>query len=219
MLYYTNVARVSAVEAIRGCISAISEVPGNYLSYTCASDCIKYLNQLIDAITDEVNADIKDFHTSMFSDIDDYKKYIANMRQSWIGKRVVYEDMAYDVIDVDYNGMLLINRPTQFNDTTAVEPNQVSLLEDIVNDGMVSLLRSFMSIFEIKPKSVDVDELHIEYYKCKVNDDSDNVILLRDAQNNDIKHCDLPKFLEEPFYLVKRDDGYMCLSQLTFEEV
>lgn len=218
MLYYTNAARVSAVEGIRGCISAISEVPGNYLSYTRASDCIKYLNQLIDAITDEVNADIKDSHTSKFSGIDDYKKYIANMRQQWVGKRAVYEDMAYDVIDVDYNGMLLINRPTQFNDTTAVKPNQVSLLEE-VNDGMVSLLRSFMSIFEIKPKSVDVDELHIEYYKCKVNDGSDNVILLRDAQNDDIKHCDLPKFLEEPFYLRKRDDGYMCLSQLTIEEV
>lgn len=51
-----------------------------------------------------------------------YKEYIQKRREEWIGKTVIYTDgISYKVVDVDYNGAILINRPTDFADTTAVE--------------------------------------------------------------------------------------------------
>ena len=50
----------------------------------------------------------------------DYKDWIAEKRNEWIGKKVIYEGNEYTVVDVDYNGALLINKPAQFTDTTAV---------------------------------------------------------------------------------------------------
>lgn len=109
--------------------------------------------------------------------------------------------------------MLLINRPTQFNDTTAVKPNQVILIKNAIPDGTIFPLKSFMSMLDIKPQSLDLDELHVEYYICHVNDAPSDVILVRDEQNNDIKHCDLSNFLEEPFSIYKQDN-YRFLRQL-----
>lgn len=43
-----------------------------------------------------------------------YKKWIENLRRFWIGRRVKYAG------EVDYNGMLLIDKPAQFTPTTAV---------------------------------------------------------------------------------------------------
>ena len=50
-----------------------------------------------------------------------YKDWIAKERKEWIGKKVTYEGKHYTVVDVDYNGGLLIDKPAQFTDTTAVE--------------------------------------------------------------------------------------------------
>lgn len=50
----------------------------------------------------------------------EYRKYIESLKKEWVGKKVRYEDKDYTVIDVDYNGALLINKPSKFNDTTAV---------------------------------------------------------------------------------------------------
>ena len=50
----------------------------------------------------------------------DYSQWIAERRQKWIGEKVVYQGVEYTVIDVDYNGALLINKKAQFTDTTAV---------------------------------------------------------------------------------------------------
>lgn len=49
-----------------------------------------------------------------------YRDYIENKRREWIGKTVSYEGKQYKVIDVDYNGALLIDKPAQFTDTTAI---------------------------------------------------------------------------------------------------
>ena len=49
-----------------------------------------------------------------------YKDYIENKRREWKGKSVSYEGKQYRVIDVDYNGALLIDKPAQFTDTTAI---------------------------------------------------------------------------------------------------
>lgn len=51
----------------------------------------------------------------------DYKDYIRQMREKWIGKRISYEGKEYNVIGVDYNGMLLIDKKGKFTDDTAIE--------------------------------------------------------------------------------------------------
>lgn len=49
-----------------------------------------------------------------------YKEYIEKLKSQWIGKEVVYENEKYRVVDVDYNGMLLIDKKARMTDTTAV---------------------------------------------------------------------------------------------------
>lgn len=49
-----------------------------------------------------------------------YKDYIESKKQEWVGKRVSYNGTIYTVVDVDYNGALLINKPAQFTNTTAI---------------------------------------------------------------------------------------------------
>lgn len=50
----------------------------------------------------------------------DYKDWIAEMRQKWTGKEVIFEGNKYTVVGVDYNGGLLIDKPAEFTETTAV---------------------------------------------------------------------------------------------------
>lgn len=49
-----------------------------------------------------------------------YKEFIERMRQEWIGARVLFEGKEYTVTGVDYTGVLLIDKPARFTDTTAV---------------------------------------------------------------------------------------------------
>lgn len=49
-----------------------------------------------------------------------YKEYIEKLKSQWIGKEVVYENEKHKVVDVDYNGMLLIDKKARMTDTTAV---------------------------------------------------------------------------------------------------
>lgn len=55
----------------------------------------------------------------------DYKDYIAKMKQTWVGRKVSYDGKEYTVMDVDYNGMLLINKHARFTDTTAISIFQI----------------------------------------------------------------------------------------------
>lgn len=49
-----------------------------------------------------------------------YKDFIESKKREWIGRQVSYGGTIYTVLDVDYNGALLINKPAQFTDTTAI---------------------------------------------------------------------------------------------------
>lgn len=49
-----------------------------------------------------------------------YREYIEKLKSEWIGKSVIYENETYSVVDVDYNGMLLIDKRAKHTDTTAV---------------------------------------------------------------------------------------------------
>lgn len=54
-----------------------------------------------------------------------WKEYINNLKAEWIGKSVRYEKETYNVVDVDYNGMLLIDKKALHTDTTAVSVSSV----------------------------------------------------------------------------------------------
>ena len=42
-------------------------------------------------------------------------------KKAWVGVNVIYEGKQYVVLDVDYNGALLIDRPTYFDDGTMIK--------------------------------------------------------------------------------------------------
>ena len=54
-----------------------------------------------------------------------YREYIEKMKEEWIGKKVLFEGKQYIVVDVDYNGALMINKKARFTDTTAVSQFQL----------------------------------------------------------------------------------------------
>lgn len=49
-----------------------------------------------------------------------YKELVEKERAEFIGKEVIYKGQRHRVVDVDYNGGLLIDLPAKFTDTTAV---------------------------------------------------------------------------------------------------
>ena len=49
-----------------------------------------------------------------------YKDYIEALRSEFVGKRVMYEGTVYTIAMVDYNGIIHIDKPSQYNETTAV---------------------------------------------------------------------------------------------------
>ena len=57
-----------------------------------------------------------------------YKEYIERLKKEWIGKAVLFENEEHTVIDVDYNGSLLIDKKARFTDTTAVGLEMVTPL-------------------------------------------------------------------------------------------
>lgn len=50
----------------------------------------------------------------------EYSKWIEKLKAKWVGKKINFEGNVYTVMDVDYNGLLLINKPTRYNNTTAI---------------------------------------------------------------------------------------------------
>lgn len=50
----------------------------------------------------------------------DYRERIEQDKKEWIGKTVRFDGNTYTVVDVDYNGALMIDKPARFTETTAV---------------------------------------------------------------------------------------------------
>ena len=49
-----------------------------------------------------------------------WRDYIDRLKTEFIGKRVMYDEKPYTIVDVDMNGIVHIDRPTDHNKTTAV---------------------------------------------------------------------------------------------------
>lgn len=54
-----------------------------------------------------------------------WREYINKLKQEWTGKSVIYENKKYNVVDVDYNGFLLIDKKAIHTDTTAVSISSI----------------------------------------------------------------------------------------------
>ena len=50
-----------------------------------------------------------------------YRNYIAALKKRWVGRTIVYGGEIHKVIDVDYNGCLLIDKKAEFTDATAID--------------------------------------------------------------------------------------------------
>ena len=55
-----------------------------------------------------------------YTEIRQHKDYIEQKKKDWVGTTVWYGGKAYKVVDVDYNGALMLAKKAQFTDTTAV---------------------------------------------------------------------------------------------------
>ena len=49
-----------------------------------------------------------------------YKEYHQKEREHFTGLRITYKGEPHTIVDVDYNGALLIDLPTQYTSTTAI---------------------------------------------------------------------------------------------------
>lgn len=58
-----------------------------------------------------------------------YREWIEEMIQKWVGREVKYLDRWHRVLDVDYNGCLLIDLPTEFTSDTAIGAHMVEDVE------------------------------------------------------------------------------------------
>ena len=56
-----------------------------------------------------------------------WKEYIERLKNRWIGKTVIYQNQKYNVVGVDYNGLLLIDKKARHTDTTAVSISDVKI--------------------------------------------------------------------------------------------
>lgn len=43
-----------------------------------------------------------------------WSDYIKRLKEKWVGKKVSYEGKQYNVVDIDMNGALLIDRPQYY---------------------------------------------------------------------------------------------------------
>lgn len=55
-----------------------------------------------------------------------WKEYIEKLKSEWIGKSVLFENEKFKVVNVDYNGLLLIDKKARYTDTTAVAISHVT---------------------------------------------------------------------------------------------
>ena len=49
-----------------------------------------------------------------------WREYIERLKEEFIGKSVEWCGKTFEIVDVDYNGIIHINRASKFNATTAV---------------------------------------------------------------------------------------------------
>ena len=49
-----------------------------------------------------------------------WKDHIESLRREFTGRKVYYEGKIYNIVTVDYNGIIHIDKPTKYNASSAV---------------------------------------------------------------------------------------------------
>ena len=49
-----------------------------------------------------------------------YRELVERERKQYIGRTAFYKGEEFKIVDVDYNGAIMINKKARFTDTTAV---------------------------------------------------------------------------------------------------
>ena len=50
-----------------------------------------------------------------------YRVLVESERREYIGRAVIYKGESHKIVDVDWNGAIMIDQKAQFTDTTAVD--------------------------------------------------------------------------------------------------
>lgn len=58
-----------------------------------------------------------------------WKDYIEHRKKKYVGRKVLFDNNIYTIVDVDYNGEFIINKRARYTDTTAVGPDHIKLLQ------------------------------------------------------------------------------------------
>ena len=111
-----------------------------------------------------------------------YRDLIAQERAEYIGRKVLYKGQPYTIVDVDYNGGLLIDKKAEHTDTTAV----YRFDKDLILDYTSPKGGNTMPVSEKKKASnAKWDAANTRQYKLKLNLRTDADILAKlDATDN-----------------------------------
>ena len=58
-----------------------------------------------------------------------WKDYIERRKKKYIGRKVLFDNNIYTIVDVDYNGAFLRDKSARFTDTTAVETEHIKFIQ------------------------------------------------------------------------------------------
>ena len=58
-----------------------------------------------------------------------WKDYIEHRKKKYIGRKVLFDNNIYTIVDVDYNGAFLIDKSARFTDTTAVRSEHIKFIQ------------------------------------------------------------------------------------------
>ena len=74
---------------------------------------------------------MEDIDTDEVVNMGTYSEWIEKLKDQWIGKKVIFENKQYTVVDVDYNGALLIDKKARMTDTTAVGVSDIKTVQTL----------------------------------------------------------------------------------------
>ena len=59
-----------------------------------------------------------------------WREFIEKERKTYIGRKVKYEDKIYTIVNVDYNGVVLIDKQAELTPTTAIGlPHELNFID------------------------------------------------------------------------------------------
>ena len=137
-----------------------------------------------------------------------YRDYIENKKTEWIGKKVMYQGVEYDVVDVDYNGGLLINKPTYYTEsytspTTAIE---TWMIDSRKEKGEIELKQILIKADNFRDHAIGIADLGDRKLVLEMNHGYCD-LYLKDRNGNVIEELDFENPSKKSINLIARRYG------------